>query len=109
MTNITEFKVKSNGSSYFKLLMTLLPTLMLFTTTIFINQYGYSQGNSSNMTTPATLQELDTEQFSQVVITSSQINELNNTLNSAIKATEHDNMSQVLLELIILQVSTIPI
>jgi hypothetical protein len=103
MTNITDFNAKTNGSSYFKLLMALLPALMLFTTTMFINQYVYSQGNNSNITTPTTLEDLDTAEFSQVVITTSQINELNNTLNNAIKATEHDNMTQVLLELIILQ------
>ena len=77
--------------------------LMLFMTPMVSNQYVYPQDNSSNMTTPATLEELDTEEFSQIVITSSQINELNRTINNAIKATEQENMTEVLLELKILQ------
>ena len=55
------------------------------------------------MATPVNIEELDTEEFSQIVITSSQINELNSTINNAIKATEQDNMTEVLLELKILQ------
>ena len=103
MTNITDFSVKTHGSSYSKLLVVLLPMLILFTTSIVSNQYVYPQDNSSNMTTPATIEELNTEEFSQIVITSSQINELNSTINNAIKATEQDNMTEVLLELKILQ------
>jgi cob(I)alamin adenosyltransferase len=103
MTNITDFSVKTDGSSYSKLLVVLLPMLMLFTTSMVSNQYVYPQDNSSNMTTPATIEELNTEEFSQIVITSSQINELNSTINNAIKATEQDNMTEVLLELKILQ------
>jgi hypothetical protein len=103
MTNTTDFSVKTNGSSYSKLLVALLPMLMLFTASMVSNQYAYSQDNSSNMTTPATTEELDTEEFSQIVITSSQINELNSTINNAINATEQENMTEVLLELKILQ------
>jgi hypothetical protein len=103
MTKITDFSVKAHGSSYSKLLVVLLPMLMLFMTPMVSNQYVYPQGNSSNMTTPATLEELNTEEFSQIVITSSQINELNSTINNAIKATEQENITEVLLELKILQ------
>jgi hypothetical protein len=103
MTNITDFSVKTHGSSYCKLLVALFPMLMLFTISMVSNQYVYPQDNSSNMTTPATLEELNTEEFSQIVVTSSQINELNSTINNAIKSTEQENMTQVLLELKILQ------
>ena len=103
MKSIKNFAVKTNGSSHFKLLWTLLPILMLFMTTMSSSTHVYSQDNSSNMTTPATLEELNTEEFSQIVVTSSQINELNNTINNAIKATEQENMTEALLELKILQ------
>jgi hypothetical protein len=103
MTNITDFSFKTNGSSYSKLLVAVLPMLMIFMTLMVSNQYVYSQDNSSNMTTPATIEELNTEEFSQIVITSSQISELNSTINNAIKATEQENMTEVLLELKILQ------
>ena len=103
MTNITDFSVKTNGSSYFKVLVALLPMLMLFTTSMVSNQSVYPQDTSSNMTTPATIEELDTEEFSQIVITSSQITELNSTINNAIKATDQENMTEVLLELKVLQ------
>ena len=67
------------------------------------NQYVILKITAANMTTPATLEELDTEEFSQIVIASLQINELNRTINNAIKATEQENMTEVLLELKILQ------
>jgi hypothetical protein len=103
MTNITDFSFKTNGSSYPRLLVAVLPMLMLFMTLGVSNQYVYPQDNSSNMTTPATIEELNTEEFSQIVITSSQISELNSTINNAIKATEQENMTEVLLELKVLQ------
>jgi hypothetical protein len=103
MKSITNFNVKTKVFSHTLLLVGILPTLMLFTTTMLSNPNVYSQGNDSNMTTPATLEELDTTEFSQIVITSSQVNELNSTINNAIKATEQENMTQVLLELKVLQ------
>ena len=104
MRNIKNFDVKTKGFSQIKLFISLLPMLMLLmTTNMFINQYAYSQGNNSDMTTPATIEELDTGEFSQIVVTSDQINELNNTINNAIKATGQDNMTEVLLELKIIQ------
>lgn len=63
---------------------------MLFMTTMSNSIHVYSQDNSSNMTAPATREELNTEEFSQIEVTSSQINELNNTINNAIKATEQE-------------------
>ncbi len=105
MKRITNFSIKTNGSYPFKVLSVLLPAavVLLSTAMMLSDPYAYSQSSSSNTTTPATLEELNTEEFSQIVISSSQINELNSTINNAIKATEEGNTTQVLLELKILQ------
>lgn len=77
--------------------------------TVFLMSSGdninntYSQSNSSNTTSNTSPEELNTEGFSQITITSTQINELNNTINNAIQATEGGNLSQVLIQLKILQ------
>lgn len=103
MTNIIDSDVKANSFCNSKLVVTLLPMLMAFALAMVSTSYVYPTSNSSNMTTPATLEGLNPEEFSQIVITSSQINELNSTINNAIKATEQGNMTDALLELKILQ------
>jgi hypothetical protein len=105
MKRITNFNIETNGSFPFKILLVLLPTavVLLSAAMMTTDPNAYSQSSTSNTTTPATLEELDTEEFSQIVISSSQINELNSTINNAIKATEEGNTTQVLLELKILQ------
>ena len=66
---VSDFSVKADGSSYSKLLVVLLSMLMLFMTPMVIhNEYVILKIKIPNMTTPATLEELDTEEFSQIVI-----------------------------------------
>jgi hypothetical protein len=91
------------GFSYkIKLFVVLVPIIIFFIGGVSNNNV-FSQSNDSNAATTTPLNGLQTEQFSQIVITSAQIDELNSTINNAIQATNQDNLTQVVLELKILQ------
>lgn len=87
-----------------KFVTTTLVVMGMFAATASVTFDVFAQTNSSSgegLSTP--LEELQDAEFSQVVLSSTQIDELINTVTNATQAAEDGNMTKVIVDLKVLQ------
>lgn len=92
-----------NFSSAIKLFSIGGPLILIIMTIGIANLNAFSQTSGPNMTSTPGTETMPPGEFSQIVVTSTQIDEINKTIENATKAAEGGNMTEVLLTLKVLE------